>query len=1074
MRPAKLGEQEQSDSVAGKEETKENIGEKDKTEKPSENLPSETQNCDRTSDAPVETSDTLQNTSEDIPQDIISEKEKGVLDIRKEDSVVESVENSSPCKEEEEPRLVSEEPEELPDLEEVPDIAMLSVSIEKTSSNDVFGDSAETSDIKKKSIEGELLVPRWDRAHSTSSQEDLPEPPSDCELGEIRHELPTPPQDEELQLLAAHHHDLPPPPPEVFEPLPTEDLPILKLDSDSDAPPPPLPSSVPSEPYVQNEESESGTIDNIFPQTELPSELNELESQVANMEIKSSPEGFHLETDLNLLPPPPKVIMDEQSAPEQSVVLSSSLDKQDVNDYLTNPSIEIEEHEGTQLSTENLPEAGELLEKLVTSIAELTKAPEDENDQTSSPEVTHVQEKDGDVVQESDKSEKVSPSEDGTPEEICPPAGKKGEVSVLSTELTCPAEPPLTSLPRQEPLRPSPSPLKDSSLPPLEAKAVLACPSPLPLPKPTAIVKPCLPPSPPSPPISSPCKAADADDGVLPAPADITVMTTLSADSSIVTPIKSQETEEEVSSSSADPPSLVSDFKVTETSSRREQETLPVQESSHAMMSEQAVGEELKKEEEEDVPVPPAKGYNLDFLDKLDDPNFNPFETKTAVLNNFDSSAPVPVGETSVKDEGPVIPGENDDSPKPETKPKKPPMKKPLARKPLLRKPVKKPIEPVEEKTTEASQDGEDNLPAVPKKSYNMDFLDQLDDPNFNPFETKTAVKAQFDTSAPVDELPTQAVEQVSNEKVTESVESKAEEPEKPAKKPLPKKPWLKKPALKKKAAQPPLAESDPAKDEEDDLPAPASKGYNLDFLDKMDDPNFNPFETKAAVIEKFDSSAPQESPTPKETNNKTDKSTSQEQKTSASPAKEEPVPESKEKEATARKPWLKKPPVRKELDKEEKPAKADNEAEEEERVPVPGKAYNLDFLDKLDDPNFNPFETKSSVTNAPDRLSENNKTLDLQPDNDETSNDQKMAKGLKDDTPGFEATEALIVGSPSLPGEAEKLESRGTFPVESPSLPVEESPISQQSSGYSSLPRSTQQLLAQPPNDGAEDLSLW
>ena len=39
----------------------------------------------------------------DIKRDIISEKEKGVLDIRKEDSVVESVENSSPCKEEEEP-----------------------------------------------------------------------------------------------------------------------------------------------------------------------------------------------------------------------------------------------------------------------------------------------------------------------------------------------------------------------------------------------------------------------------------------------------------------------------------------------------------------------------------------------------------------------------------------------------------------------------------------------------------------------------------------------------------------------------------------------------------------------------------------------------------------------------------------------------------------------------------------------------------------------------------------------------------------------------------------------------------
>merc|ERR1719499_16177 len=46
------------------------------------------------------------------------------------------------------------------------------------------------------------------------------------------------------------------------------------------------------------------------------------------------------------------------------------------------------------------------------------------------------------------------------------------------------------------------------------------------------------------------------------------------------------------------------------------------------------------------------------------------------------------------------------------------------------------------------------------------------------------------------------------------------------------------------------------------------------------------------------------------------------------------------------------------------------------------------------------------------------------------------------------------------------------SLPVESPSLPAG-SPISQQSSGYSSLPRSTQQLLAQPPVEDAEDLSL-
>ncbi len=38
------------------------------------------------------------------------------------------------------------------------------------------------------------------------------------------------------------------------------------------------------------------------------------------------------------------------------------------------------------------------------------------------------------------------------------------------------------------------------------------------------------------------------------------------------------------------------------------------------------------EEEEERVPAP--KGYNLDFLDNLDDPSFNPFQTKTAIKVN--------------------------------------------------------------------------------------------------------------------------------------------------------------------------------------------------------------------------------------------------------------------------------------------------------------------------------------------------------------------------------------------------------------------------------------------------------
>ena len=53
------------------------------------------------------------------------------------------------------------------------------------------------------------------------------------------------------------------------------------------------------------------------------------------------------------------------------------------------------------------------------------------------------------------------------------------------------------------------------------------------------------------------------------------------------------------------------------------------------------VEEEKPSTEADDQIVPPTKSYNLDFLDNLDDPNFNPFATKTAVKESFDASAPV-------------------------------------------------------------------------------------------------------------------------------------------------------------------------------------------------------------------------------------------------------------------------------------------------------------------------------------------------------------------------------------------------------------------------------------------------
>ena len=66
-------------------------------------------------------------------------------------------------------------------------------------------------------------------------------------------------------------------------------------------------------------------------------------------------------------------------------------------------------------------------------------------------------------------------------------------------------------------------------------------------------------------------------------------------------------------------------------------------------------GEE-KQEIIEEPPLPKSSGYNLDFLDKLDDPNFNPFETK-AKVQNFDdalpssTTTPLPASSVSGSDE---------------------------------------------------------------------------------------------------------------------------------------------------------------------------------------------------------------------------------------------------------------------------------------------------------------------------------------------------------------------------------------------------------------------------------------
>merc|ERR1739838_685096 len=84
----------------------------------------------------------------------------------------------------------------------------------------------------------------------------------------------------------------------------------------------------------------------------------------------------------------------------------------------------------------------------------------------------------------------------------------------------------------------------------------------------------------------------------------------------------------------------------------------------------------------------------------------------------------------------------------------------------------------------------------------------------------------------------------------------------------VPPKPWLKK--TKKPAVKP--AKEEAPEDEtktEEEVRVP-SKGYNLDILDNLDDPNFNPFETKTAVVDKFYDSTPvTENAEPSVTDNK-------------------------------------------------------------------------------------------------------------------------------------------------------------------------------------------------------------
>ena len=137
--------------------------------------------------------------------------------------------------------------------------------------------------------------------------------------------------------------------------------------------------------------------------------------------------------------------------------------------------------------------------------------------------------------------------------------------------------------------------------------------------------------------------------------------------------------------------------------------------------------------------------------------------------------------------------------------------------------------------------------------------------------ETKKEVKRKplvKKANRPVKKPATTADTENTSENATKSDEKELDSPKKPTKRDVPK-PWLKK--KKAAAAAKPLddvpieikAAENTVPIEEDPMPIPPAKGYNLDFLDNLDDPNFNPFATKTNIVDDVSKATPEKAKTP-------------------------------------------------------------------------------------------------------------------------------------------------------------------------------------------------------------------
>ena len=247
----------------------------------------------------------------------------------------------------------------------------------------------------------------------------------------------------------------------------------------------------------------------------------------------------------------------------------------------------------------------------------------------------------------------------------------------------------------------------------------------------------------------------------------------------------------------------------------------------------------------DDVPLPASKGYCLDFLDNLDDPNFNPFASKTAIRN---SPPPTPTPGTKL-----------------------PPLK------PTVKKKGKKPSVSKNSNSTEKNEETNEintnkseelinttqNEIKLDDKNIENDSLNEIQIPN-----SINENNTNFDAENIINETKDKTLDNKENALI--EIKFDNDKPCGGPPKRLGKKPQLKNRIANRKKSEPEKAQT-PAefdnkktdkvnnnneivtqdcnkqKEEEEEIPIP-KKSYDLSFLDNLDDPNFDPFASKTEV----------------------------------------------------------------------------------------------------------------------------------------------------------------------------------------------------------------------------------